>query len=402
MKIFYFVKRDTVGYGIIDPLMHDSNIEDISCDGSGVPVFISHRVFGSLKTNIQFKDEKTLLDFINILAQKCKKGISIANPMVDAVLPDGSRIQMTLGTEVTAKGSTFSIRRFRTDPYTPIDLLNFKTISAEILVYFWLLVENGINALYAGGTASGKTTLLNAFSMFIPRDQKIVSIEETREINLTHPNWIPGVARSGSGENTSWELIGSIDMYDLLKAALRQRPEYIIVGEIRGEEANILFQAMTTGHTTYSTMHADSTQSLIHRLELEPINIPRQMLQALDVISFQSIVKKNGKNVRRCKRVVEIIGIDKDTKEIMINEVFHWDPSTDQFIFSGKSYMLQRICKEKNITRKNLIKEMDRRIKLIKWMDINNIRNLEDVTKLLNRYSSNPEDTLNKVKKLTV
>jgi len=305
-----------------------------------------------------------------------------------------------LGTEVTAKGSTFSIRRFRTDPYTPIDILNFKSMSPEMLVYLWLVVENGINGIFAGGTASGKTTMLNACSMFIPRNQKVVSIEETREINLSHPNWIPGVARSGSGESTSWELIGAIDMYDLLKAALRQRPEYILVGEIRGEEANVLFQAMTTGHATYSTMHADSTQSLIHRLEFEPINIPRHMLQALDVISFQQIVKIDGKRVRRCKRIIELIGIDQDTKEILINEVFKWDQSTDEFVFSGRSYILERICNEKNITRKDLVEEMNRRIEIIRWMDINNIRNFEDVSTLVNRYMNNPIEALNSVKKL--
>jgi len=271
-----------------------------------------------------------------------------------------------------------------------------------LIVYLWLVFENGINALFAGGTASGKTTVLNAFSIFIPRQTKIVSIEETREINLTHPNWIPGVARSGSGEATSWELIGSIDMYDLLKAALRQRPEYIIVGEIRGEEANVLFQAMTTGHATYSTMHADSTKALIHRLEYEPLNIPRHMLQALDVVSFHSITVVNGVKVRRCKRVVEIIGIDPSTKEVLVNEVFRWDPSSDQFFYSGKSYILERICNQKNISHEVMINEMKRRIELLKWMDLNNIREYKEVTDVISKYLSNPEAAINHIKKLTV
>jgi flagellar protein FlaI len=203
--------------------------------------------------------------------------------MLDATMPDGSRIQMTLSAEVTTKGSTFTIRKFRSDPITPTDLIEYNTMSPELIAYMWMAVENGINALIAGGTASGKTSTLNALALFIPRESKIVSIEETREINLPHKNWIPGVTRVGFGERIKDRLIGEIDLFDLMKAALRQRPEYILVGEIRGREAYVLFQAMATGHTTYSTVHADSAKSLIHRLEGKPIEIPRALLQSLDI-----------------------------------------------------------------------------------------------------------------------
>jgi len=235
-KILYYIKRESLGYGKIDPLMRDPHIEDISCDGAGVPIFLYHRKYGSVRSNVVFKDEEELSYFVIRLAQKCGKHISIAEPMLDATMPDGSRIQMTLSNEVTTKGSTFTIRKFRADPFTPPDLIELNTVSAEIMAYFWLAVENRINALIAGGTASGKTTILNALSLFIPRDAKIVSIEETREINLPHPNWIPGVARTGFGEIVQDRMVGEIDMYDLMKAALRQRPEYILVGEIRGRE----------------------------------------------------------------------------------------------------------------------------------------------------------------------
>ena len=242
-----------------------------------------HRKYGSLKSNVTYDDEEELSDFVVKLAQKCGKHISIAEPMLDATMPDGSRLQMTLSTEVTTKGSTFTIRKFKEDPFSPPDLIEFNTMSSEMVAYLWLAVENGINALVAGGTAAGKTSTLNAFSLFIPQEAKIVSIEETREINLPHSNWIPGVSRSGFGEVVGGKVVGEIDMYDLMKAALRQRPEYILVGEIRGREAYVLFQAMATGHTTYSTFHADSTRSLIHRLEGKPIDIPRVMLASLDI-----------------------------------------------------------------------------------------------------------------------
>jgi flagellar protein FlaI len=230
-KILYYITRESLGYGKIDAIMRDPHIEDISCDGAGVPIFLYHRKYGSVRSNVKFKDEDELSFFVVLLAQKCGKHISIAEPMLDATMPDGSRIQMTLSDEITTKGSTFTIRKFRADPITPPDLVDLNTLSSEILAYFWLAVENGVNALIAGGTASGKTTILNALSLFIPLEAKIVSIEETREINLPHPNWIPGVARSGFGEIVANRMIGEIDLYDLMKAALRQRPEYILVGD---------------------------------------------------------------------------------------------------------------------------------------------------------------------------
>ena len=333
-KILYLIKRDTVGYGKIDVLMRDPYIEDISCDGVKIPIFIYHRDYGSMRTNVGFDSEEELSNFVVKLAQKCGKHISIAEPMLDATLPDGSRIQATLGTEVTTRGSTFTIRKFRADPFTPPDLIELGTMSPEMVAYFWLVVEHGISAIFAGGTASGKTTTLNAVALFIPREAKIVSIEETREINLPHPNWIPGVTRSGFGEVVADKVVGEIDMYDLLKAALRQRPEYIIVGEIRGREAYVLFQAMATGHTTYSTMHADSPQSLIHRLEGKPINIPRIMLQALDFVCFHTTARVKDKRVRRVTQIIEIVDIDPVTKEIITNKVFTWDPLTDTFKYS--------------------------------------------------------------------
>jgi flagellar protein FlaI len=189
-KILYYVKRDFIWYGKIDPLMRDPNIEDISCDGSVLPIFLYHRKYGSLKSSVQFPDETMLSEFVIKLAQKCGKNISIAEPMLDATMPDGSRIQMTLSKAVTAKGSTFTIRKFRADPITATDLIGYKTMSSEMVAYMWLAVENGINALIAGGTAAGKTSTLNALCLFIPRESKIVTIEETREINLPHPNWI--------------------------------------------------------------------------------------------------------------------------------------------------------------------------------------------------------------------
>jgi len=219
-KLLYYIKRKFIGYGRIDLLMRDPNIEDISCTGPGVPIFLYHRKYDSLQSNIKFEDENELSAFVVKLSQKCGKHISKSTPMLDATMPDGSRIQMTLSAEVTTKGSTFTIRKFRSDPITPTDLIEYNSMSPELIAYMWMAVENGINALIAGGTASGKTSVLNALALFIPRESKIVSIEETREINLPHKNWIPGVTRVGFGERIKDRLIGEIDLFDLMKAAL--------------------------------------------------------------------------------------------------------------------------------------------------------------------------------------
>ncbi len=400
-KMLYFLKKKLLGLDRLEPLMNDPRIEDISCDGSEVPLFLYHRDHGSIQSNIRFPDEEELSSFVIKLSQKCGKHISIANPMIDATMPDGSRIQMTLSTEISTKGSTFTIRKFREEPFSPPDLIRFNTMSSEMIAYFWMAIEHGYNALISGGTASGKTSTLNALALFVPRESKIVSIEETREINLPHPNWIPGVARSGFGDAVDGKLTGEIDMYDLMKAALRQRPEYILVGEIRGREAYVLFQAMATGHTTYSTVHADSTKSLIHRLEGEPINIPRIMLQSLDIVCLQTISRVKNKRARRCKQVIEIIDIDPTTKELLTNEVFRWDPVKDTFKYSGKSYVLEQIRAKNNMARNEITEELQQRARILDWMLKNKITNFDNVAKTAAQYYENREQIIVKIKKDT-
>ena len=396
-KIFYHLKKDCLNLGILDPLMKDINIEDVSCDGAGVPIFLYHRIHGSIQSNVAIPDEEVLSSFVMKLAQKCGKHISISTPMLDATMPDGSRIQMTLSTEVSTKGSTFTIRKFKEQPFSPADLIQFNTMSSEMMAYLWLAVQHGSSALISGGTASGKTSVLNAISLFIPRESKIVSIEETREINLPHPNWIPGITRSGFGEVLNDRLIGEIDLFDLMKAALRQRPEYILVGEIRGKEAYVLFQAMATGHTTYSTVHADSMKSLIHRLEGKPINVPRNMLQSLDIVMIQSMVKLNGKTVRRCKDIIEVITVDSETNEFLTNHVFKWDSSTDEFKYTGKSFILETIRELRDLSTDEMRSELKQRQKILEWMHKHMIRDFKQIGEIVSGYTENPSESLAKI-----
>ena len=393
-RVEYYLRRDFLGLGTIHPVMVDPRIEDISCDGAAEPLFIFHREHESIPSNIRFRSDGELDAFVIRLAQRSGKAISISDPILDAALPDGSRLQATLGREVTQNGSTFTIRRFKPDPFTPLDLVRFGTMSLDLLTWFWLNVEGGQSLILSGGTASGKTTALNAVSQFIPPQAKVVSIEDTREVNLPHHNWIKAVTRSGS---TS-EGTGEIGMFDLLKASLRQRPEYILVGEVRGIEATVAFQAMATGHTVYSTMHADSARSVVYRLENDPINVPRLVLQALDIIAIQGQVRFKGKRVRRIKEVVELVGMDPTTKEILTNTVFRWNATTDTFDAGARSYLLDDIAQERNWSKERMQRELADRKAVLQWMLDQGYRDVRQITQVVQQYYRDPAAVLARIR----
>ncbi|WP_370574955.1 type II/IV secretion system ATPase subunit [Methanomethylovorans sp.] len=391
-KISYYIKRDFIWFNKIDPLMHDDSIEDVSGNGHDVPIFLYHRKHTNIATNVVFHEEE-LNSFIIQLAQRSGKHISVAEPMVDATMPDGSRIQMTLGTCVTAHGSTFTIRKFSEVPITPVDLIKWGTFSAESMAYLWLCIENNKSLIYAGGTASGKTSSLNAVSLFIPEKAKIITLEDTRELKLPHPNWIPSVTR----DSFTADERGAVDMYDLLKAALRQRPEYLLVGEVRGKEALTLFQAMSTGHTTFSTMHADSVASAIHRLENPPISVPRTMIQALDIMSIQSQTYTKGKRVRRNIKLVEITDIDPNTRNIRTNDIFAWDSERDVFMRTGESKALMDIRLRRGWTSSKVDQELRNRKRILEYMVKNNYTGFKEISDTINAYQSTPEKLLKKL-----
>lgn len=387
-KFMYYIIRDFLGYGKLDPLMRDPMVEDISGDGVNIPVYIWHRDHESLPTNIIFKDSAELNSFIVRLAYLAKKNISLAAPILDASLPDGSRIQMTYGNEITRRGSTFTIRRFRADPLTITDLLGYGTLSSEMAAYFWFAIENRASLLVAGGVAAGKTTILNCFSMFIKPGLKLVSVEDTAELNLPHENWIPSVARAGfsDGEKET----GSITLFDLLRAAVRQRPDYLLVGEVRGEEAYTLFQAMATGHLGMGTIHGESASSVLHRLESEPMNIPRPLLTMIDAIPVQLRTEYKGKPVRRTRTVTEITGIDNKTRELLTNEVYRWDARHDTFEYSGHSHLLEEKRKRKGLTENEVNEELYRRRTVLDWMVKKGIRKYNDVVSVIREYYTEP------------
>jgi len=395
-RILYHLHRDFIGYGPITVMMADPDIEDISCNGVGVPLFVYHRKYGSIRTNVIYEDEAELDRYVIWLAQRCGKHISLARPMLDATIPDGSRLNATLGRHVTKRGSSFTIRRFKDDPFTPVDLIGFNTMSTEMMAYLWISVEFGSSMIVCGGTASGKTSTLNALMLFIPPQMKIVSIEDTRELNLPHENWVPGLTRegfSGMGDNG-----GSIDMFDLLTAALRQRPQYLMVGEVRGKEAYVIFQAMATGHTTYSTMHADSVQSMVNRLENEPINLPRSLLSSLDLVLLQGQVKVGSNMARRVRTLTEIVGLDPETGELIANTVFYWNPADDSFTYSGHSYIYEKVRAVRNWSSLDMEREVKRRIDILEYMKRIGVENYRQVAKIVSAYYKEPDKVIEEVR----
>ncbi len=399
-KIGYYITRDFVGYGVIDAMMRDENVEDISCDGVNVPFFVFHRKYESIGTHVKFETEEALNSFIVALAQRCSKQISVSSPILDGTTPEGHRVQATYSHEVTTRGGTFTIRRFKEKPFTPVDLIKYGTASPEMIAYFWLGVENGESSIICGGTASGKTATLNSIALFIPPGAKIVTMEDTREINLPHENWIPGTTRSGVGEKeANGKAPGEIDMYDLVRAALRQRPNYIIVGEVRGKETYIMFQAMATGHTTYSTMHADSVKSMVNRLENPPINCPRILLTALRNVIIQTHVRVGTELARRIKQVIEIVGFEPETNELITNTVYEWDQATDKFVYKGHSFLFDKIMEMKSLTHDQMMSEFNRRVDLVRYLVYRDITDHRKIWSLINAYYKEPDKTITRVRK---
>ncbi len=394
-RIIYYVLRDFVGYGPAEALIQDPEVEDISCDGVGVPLFVFHSKFESVKTNVVFEDEESLNSFIVMLGQRCLKAVSVAGPILDRTTPEGHRVQATYSREVTTRGASFTIRRFKERPFTPVDLIAMGSASAEMVAYFWLAAEQGESVIICGGPASGKTSTLNAIALFIPPTAKIVSIEDTREVNLPHENWIPGATRSGTGDRgADGKAAGEVDMFDLVRAALRQRPNYIIVGEVRGRETYTMFQAMATGHTTYSTMHADSVKSMVNRLENPPINTPRILLSALNNVVIQLQTRTEKGVVRRLKQVLEIVGFEPETNELITNTVYEWDPATDGFVFKGHSFLFDKIMELRNYTAEEMEAEFRRRSDVIRYLVDRKISDYRQLWQTIAQYYKDPAEVM--------
>jgi len=393
-KILYHAERDLVGFSKIDPLMRDPNIEDISCDGVTKPVYIWHRNYESLETNLEFQNDEILDNLVVKLVHMAGKHVSTAFPIVDASLPGKHRLAVCYRREITPFGTAFTIRKFREDPYSIIDLINIGTFSEEMAAYFWMCLENRSSIMVLGGTAAGKTTALNALACLIKPGSKIITIEETAELNLSHENWVSLIARQSYGLGGS--NVGEVALFDLVKTSMRHRPDVLVVGEIRGQEAYVLFQALATGHGGMCTMHAENLDSAVKRLTQKPMDISPAYIPLMNIVlSIQRVhlVKNNEK--RAFRRVITVNEIADYENYSM---PFKWQPARDDYAIDfDKSTLLASISERQGVAKKDLIDEIGRRRDVLHWMRERNIRSYKDVAAIVAEYYARPKHIYEKV-----
>ena len=388
-KIYYYLCRDFIGMNEIEPILRDYFVEDIECNGLNSPVYIIHRIYRNIRTNIGFDNEDLLESLVEKLAQRCGKHISYADPILDGTLPDGSRVNATYTADISSRGPTFTIRKFTATPWTPTQLVSFGTLSPEMMAYLWMLVQYKMNILITGGTASGKTTLLNAVAFFIPPEARVVSIEDTSELNLARENWLPSVVRGSTGNRRENE----ITLFTLLRSSFRQNPDYVIVGEVRGKEASVLFQGMASGHSSLSTMHSDSVDTLIKRLETPPIELSPTLLNVLDCVCIMTHAIVNKEETRKLREIVEIVNVDQEGVAIT-NTPFSWNAADDRFYFKKSSKVFEKISSRYGLKIEELEFEFTRRVQLVYQMYKRKRFKFDDVQDIVNKYYKKPEEVL--------
>jgi len=389
--------HDMIGFGLLDPLLADDKLEDIMVTAINKPVYVYHRKYGMCYTNIVFHDEDSIKYLIDKMARVVGRRIDQQTPLLDARLPDGSRVNATIP-PVSLDGPTISIRKFRKDPLTVIDIINFGTYSTDFAAFLWLAVDGlGVkpaNILIAGGTGSGKTTSLNAATTFVPGRERIISIEDTAELQLPHKHWIRLETRPPNVEGK-----GEITMDDLVKNTLRMRPDRMIVGEVRGPEARTMFTAMNTGHDgCMGTVHANSATETVTRLTEPPMSVPAIMLPALDLIIMQNRIYHRQKGqIRRVTEVAEVTGVESGQPQL--SRIFKWNAKVDRLEPTGVPSKVKRTIAEfSGISGRDIEIEIQKRAAVLEWMKRRGIRNIFEVGNVIQEYYRNPEGILKRVK----
>ena len=391
-KIYYYVVRDLAGYGPLDAIMHDGEIEDISCNGVDAPLYVWHRKYESIPTNLMFTNGQTLNDFIVKLAHKSTKHISSAQPLLDGMLPEKHRLAATFMKEVSTKGSTFTIRKFREVPLSVIDLIKIGTLNERIAAYFWMILEYKMSFMILGGTGAGKTSLLNAILSLMSGNDKIVTCEEVPELRPPVSNWTQLNTRQSFQVGN--EASKNITLFDLIKVSLRYRPDYLVVGEVRGEESYTLFQALATGHGGLCTMHADSLDSAVKRLTSPPMNVAEVYIPLMNSALHVQRVKLPNKDggIKFGRRVRTIWEIEEFGK---YKEIVKWDPSTDSFNTKlENSLLLRKIAQTSGMPLEAIIQELELRELYIKNMVDTGLHDQTEVTSRILNYHCNAGDKI--------
>jgi flagellar protein FlaI len=391
-KILYYIEREIAGFGAINTLMMDPNLEDVSCNGVGIPIYVYHRKYESMPTNIIFNSSEDLDAFVIKLAHMAGKHISVAFPILDASLPGGHRLAATFMREVSQRGSTFTIRKFREDPITIVDMIGFGTVSPLLAAYLWIAIEHKRTMLIMGVTGSGKTTLLNSILNLVMPSYKIVTIEDTPEIRLPTKNWVQLVARPSyaAGESRA----GEITLYDLVRVSLRYRPDIIVVGEVRGAEAYVLFQSIATGHGGATTIHAENIDAAIKRLTSPPMNIPESYIPLINIaLMVERVSIKDSKGrTRAARRVTRIWEVSRERVPITIGR---WSPSRDAIDLSIEySEILKMLASSAELDVKDIYGEIKRRARIMEWLYYKGIRNYRDIASAIYKYYRDPSSIL--------
>jgi flagellar protein FlaI len=390
-KLLYHIERNIIGSGPIEPVIRDPYLEDISSIGVN-NVFIVHKIFDTIKTDLTFGDEKGLDNWLRSMSERIGRPVSDARPIADGALPDGSRINIIYSIDISRRGSSFTMRKFSEVPVSIIQLISWGALSAEAAAYMWMCLENGMSVFFSGETASGKTTMLNACLAFVNPKAKVFSAEDTAEVQPPQPVWQQLITREEGPVDSR------VDTFTLLKAALRSRPNYIIVGEIRGAEGNVAFQGMQTGHPVLATFHASAVTKMIQRLTADPINVPVTFIDNLNVAMILSAVYRKGKFLRRCLAVEEIEGYYEEVGGVVTRAVFQWDPETDKHNFRGlnNSYILENKIATKlgYEDKRQIYQDLFLRARILEEMRSRGIEDYYDVLDIIVKFYKHGVDGL--------
>ena len=392
VKMMYYIYTDFLGLNLVEPLMQDPNVEDVTCDGVNSPIRISHMKFGPMRTDISFRNQEKLKEFVMKLAQLSGSHVSYAEPIMDGELPEGYRVSATIEGSEGLGGPSFTISKTARKPFSAVDQMILGTASPELLAYLWYLLEKGISIFVVGDAGTGRTSMLNTLSSFIPSDAHVVSVEDARELRLAQESWTPRLVREGFFIKTArGERYGEMSLLDVLRESYRMNADYVIVGDTRDDAMHVIFQAMGSGHLTLATFDAGSVDQTMERLTKHPVELPPGLVKSLDLIVVMSNSQLNGKTLRRVAEVAEVEGIDPLTKKLDVRTVFRWNSALDRHERPEESSKVRTVAEERGDSYEEALEEIERRRRILAWMKQTGLADFDAVSEVIRLYYENPQ-----------